>query len=168
MAYPAAAIANELLVLAEESNRKLTQIDIQKLVYFAHGWHLGLSGKPLIQEPIEAWKYGPVVKRLYDAFKRFGSSPITEKAMEWHMTPGGRFSSSVPCIEGMSDQDDTYARSMTKTIWNKYGMLQPFKLVEITHLPDSPWAKAFAEQKAVIPNEEIASYFKNLSAIPNG
>jgi uncharacterized phage-associated protein len=164
MAYPAAAIANELLDLAEESERRLTQIDIQKLVYFAHGWHLGLRGEPLIEEPVEAWTYGPVVRRLYNAFRRFGSSPITEKAMEWHMTPGGKFSPSIPRIEGVSDREDTYARAMTQTIWRKYGMLEPFKLVEITHLPNSPWTRAVAEQRNIISNEEIKAYFLELSA----
>ncbi len=88
MSYPAAAVANELLDLAGRSNRKLTQIDIQKLVYFAHGWHLALTDQDLIPDQIEAWTYGPVVRRLYDALKKFGNSPITEKVMDWKM--GGR------------------------------------------------------------------------------
>ncbi|HEY4010012.1 MAG TPA: type II toxin-antitoxin system antitoxin SocA domain-containing protein, partial [Acidobacteriaceae bacterium] len=140
----------------------LTQINIQKLVYFAHGWHLAFKHTSLIQEPIEAWKYGPVVRRLYDAFKYFGSSPITEKATEWYMSPEGRLTSKVPNLEGISEEDDLYARSLVDSIWKKYGTLEPFKLVEITHLPESPWTKAIQERKNVISNGEIEQYFSGL------
>jgi uncharacterized phage-associated protein len=163
MPYPAAAVANELLDRAKESGRDLTQINIQKLVYFAHGWHLALKTAPLIQEPIEAWTYGPVVRRLYDALKYFGSSPITNKAVEWNMSPSGKLVYTTPCIEGISEDEDLYARSLVDTVWNKYGTLEPFKLVEITHLPGSPWANAVAEQRKIITNDEIRTYFTGLA-----
>jgi len=83
MSYTAPSVANKLLNLAEVANRPLTQIDIQKLVYFAHGWYLALQKQPLIDETILAWKYGPVVRSLYDEFREFGSNPITAKAKEW-------------------------------------------------------------------------------------
>lgn len=144
VSYPAAAIANELLDLADRSNRKLTQIEIQKLVYFSHGWHLALADQNLIPDQIEAWTYGPVVRRLYDAFKKFGNSVITERALDWKVTPQGKFSSCYPTIQSASLEDDTFARAVVQGVWTKYGLLPPFRLVEITHLDGSPWQQARA------------------------
>ena len=166
MAYRAASIANELLDLSDQSGRKLTQIEIQKLVYFAHGWNLALRDQPLIGEFIEAWRYGPVVRTLYDAFKKFGSDPITEKAISWRMGSNGKFGCETPAIQSDSPSDDFYARELVSRVWQKYGSLTPFKLVEITHLPDSPWRKAFEHNKPYIPNDSIQAYFKSL--MPQG
>jgi uncharacterized phage-associated protein len=62
MPYPAAAIANEFIKVAKRNGVLLTPMKLQKLVYFAHGWYLALLGKPLINEPVEAWKFGPVIQ----------------------------------------------------------------------------------------------------------
>jgi uncharacterized phage-associated protein len=166
MAYRAAAIANELLDLSNQAGRKITQIEIQKLVYFAHGWNLALRDQPLIGEMVEAWQYGPVVRSLYDAFKKFGSEPITEKAVSWRMSADGRFLNEIPSIQSETPADDVFARALVRSIWQKYGTLAPFKLVEITHLPDSPWRQALEQNKTYIPNESIQAYFKTL--IPQG
>ena len=163
MSYPAAAIANQLLDLASQSQRKLTQIEIQKLVYFSHGWHLALRDQNLIDDQIEAWTYGPVVRRLYDVFKKFGSSQITEKAYDWNVSPKGGFAYCFPAIQSSSLENDTYARAVVEIVWNKYGLMPPFKLVEITHLEGSPWQQAIARGSSTIQNEDIKTYFKQMT-----
>jgi len=42
---------------------------LQKLVYYAHGWHLALNNEPLIDEQVECWQYGPVISSLFHEFK---------------------------------------------------------------------------------------------------
>src|SRR4051812_39910789 len=81
MPYPAAAIANEFLRLAKEDKAQISPLKLQKLVYFAHGWYLALAGKPLIEERVQAWQFGPVIPTLYREFKRYGNSPIASPAM---------------------------------------------------------------------------------------
>jgi uncharacterized phage-associated protein len=162
MAYPAAAIANEFLDLAGRSERKLTQIEIQKLVYFAHGWHLALKDQELFPEQIEAWKYGPVVRKLYDAFKKFGNSQITQKALDWTIGPQGKVAYCYPSIQSPSVENDAVARTVVQSVWSKYGLLPAFRLVEITHLPGSPWEQALANGNSFIPNDGIKAYFKGI------
>jgi uncharacterized phage-associated protein len=162
MSYPAAAIANQLLDRAEQSGRQLTQIEIQKLVYFAHGWHLGLKHQPLVQEPIEAWQYGPVVRRLYDAFRQFGTRAISKKAVEYSYSSSGQFVASEPTISSPDVEADAYATSVVGAVWEKFGTLAPFKLVELTHAPGSPWERAWKEQRTVISTSEIEQYFTAL------
>ena len=162
MSYPAAAVANQLLERARQSERQLTQIELQKLVYFAHGWHLGLKHQPLIQEPLEAWQYGPVVRRLYDTFRHFGSKPITRKALEYHHNSYGGLVSVEPGISSADQDADDYATSLVDAIWQKYGMLAAFKLVELTHALGSPWERAWREGRSIIPTGDIEQYFTEL------
>lgn len=54
----------------------LTPMQLIKLVYVAHGLMLGAFGRPLLDEPVEAWQYGPVVPSVYHALKSFRSSPV--------------------------------------------------------------------------------------------
>jgi uncharacterized phage-associated protein len=160
MPFPATAIANELLDRAEESRAGLTQINIQKLVYFAHGWHLAWRGEPLILDSIEAWQYGPVVRNLYNQFKRFGSDKITDKAVEFLFDASGRAVMAPSCLD--ETPSGKYARNVVGAIWNQYGQLKPFQLVELTHVPGSPWEKAWKAKQALISNEDIQRYFSEL------
>ena len=80
MPFSAKAVANVFLELADAAKQTLTPMKLQKLVYYAHGWYLGLTGRPLLDELIQAWSFGPVVRSLYNEFKEFGADPITHKA----------------------------------------------------------------------------------------
>src|SRR5829696_6466136 len=60
----------------EESGDLISNLKLQKLVYYAQGFHLTTKGRPLFKENIEAWVHGPVVPELYHAFKDCGSSAI--------------------------------------------------------------------------------------------
>jgi uncharacterized phage-associated protein len=79
MTHNPIAIANYFIELA----KFITPMKLQKLVYFAHGWCLALADKPLINEKIEAWQYGPVVSSLYREFKKYGNEGITSPAVEF-------------------------------------------------------------------------------------
>ena len=57
---------------------EMTNARINKLLYFAQGWHLAKTGEPLFNDNIEAWDYGPVVHSVYSEFKRYGKNIITE------------------------------------------------------------------------------------------
>jgi uncharacterized phage-associated protein len=160
MPFTATAIANELLDRAAESGSALTQINIQKLVYFAHGWHLAWRKEPLILESIEAWQYGPVVRTLYNQFRRFGSSPITDKARDFKIDSNGKFVTPISAIDVTNA--GIYAKSVVGAIWQQYGKLPPFQLVELTHAPNSPWEKAWKGSQSVISNDEIQRYFTSL------
>src|SRR5262249_1962754 len=80
MAYDGRAGANLLLDLADELGLSLTPMALQKIAFFAHGWRLAEKGEPLIRQPFEAWEYGPVLRSVYDAFKRSGGAKIKTRA----------------------------------------------------------------------------------------
>ena len=78
MAYPASLIAQLFVKKGIEEGNPITQMKLQKVVYFAHGLYLGSQRKPLIKESFQAWKFGPVVPDIYHTYKLYGSAPITD------------------------------------------------------------------------------------------
>ena len=161
MAYPAAAIANEFLYLAKRDGKSLTQMQIQKLVYFAHGWNLAITGEPLVNERFAAWDYGPVVKSLWRAFKDFGSGPITKEARvpDWDSSVLAWVTPHIS--DGSRGEENEFARALINKVWEEFGGYKAFELSEMTHLPDSPWSTARAENTEFIPDADIEAYFED-------
>lgn len=82
------AVANYLLDKARDDGELLTHMKLQKLVYIAHGWHLAVTGKPLLSDPVEAWQFGPVIRSLYHDLKHFGHEPISGRLRDSIPNPG--------------------------------------------------------------------------------
>lgn len=59
--YSPVQIANKFITLGNQHHNPLTHMQLQKLTYIAHGYYLALTGKPLLNECVSAWKYGPVI-----------------------------------------------------------------------------------------------------------
>lgn len=159
MPYTAIQVANEFLRIARKKNKEITPMKIQKLVYFAHGWNLALFDKPLIDEQVEAWKYGPVINSLYHEFKSYGNQPIKRLGTEinWEkdeFTPP----------EKIKDSDTL---KLIKKIWEVYGKYTPFQLSVATHKDGTPWEKTYKDdlpKGTDIDQSEIKTYFTQLAA----
>lgn len=150
MGYPALAVANYFIQKANEENEQVDPLKLQKLIYFANGWHLALRGTPLIQEKIHAWKYGPVVESVYQAFKRYGSRPIDEVAGST-LIPG----------------DDAEAIELLDTVWELYGHYSGVQLSNLSHDPEGPWSARTRSALASgwgpkMRDDEMRKYFMRL------
>ena len=162
MAYDTKEVANFLLELANVENKPLTPMKLQKLLYYAHGWSLALTGEPLLNESIQAWKYGPVVPTIYHQFKRFGNDPITSRAVNVK-TDGDMFSIEVADLpEGPQHER---VRALLRNVWNGYKPLTAIQLSTLTHAPGSPWDQVVGgdvnsiSANQVIPDNIIRDYF---------
>ena len=163
MATTAKAVANYFLSLAKKEGKALNPMQVQKLVYFAHGWYLAIFGQPLIKEDVQAWSWGPVIPSLYHAFKKFGNGPIEEPASE-SIFAGMKFQIKEPSIEDMPNAAE---RERTKTfldrVWQVYSHFTGIQLSNLTHQDDSPWKIALDQSRnargTVIPSELIREYF---------
>ncbi len=72
-------VANYFIFKAQEEGQELlSNLKLQKLVYYAQGIYLAEYGIPLFDDKIIAWQYGPVVPELYRKYKSYGSSGIKE------------------------------------------------------------------------------------------
>jgi uncharacterized phage-associated protein len=164
MPFPAKAVANEFLNIAQVKDEALTAMKLQKLVFYAHGWTLALTDNPLISDPIEAWEWGPVIPALYHEFKRFGNEPITEPAYEasFRNLKFGRFAPTLESCAGSSDRD--LAQLIVERIWDEYSSFSAAKLSNATHEPGTPWAQVYEPGKRHIriPDAIIKTYFEGL------
>lgn len=146
------AIANYFINKSGEKGQEITSMKLIKLVYISHGWHLALYGAPLVQEDIQAWKYGPVVKSVYEETKRFGRYPITEL-----------FSDSTGKCPLPNNSE--VCRFLDK-IWEVYGKFNGLQLSALTHEKGTPWDIAWNEKSGhkynsfKIDNELIRNHYK--------
>ncbi len=128
---------------AQGEGEAITPLKLQKLIYFAHGWHLAVQGKPLIKEGVKAWPYGPVIPSIYDEYKSYGGQAIPTIEVDNIIE------------EGLLN--DTITVKLLDKVWEEYGKLGAFQLSNMTHESDTPWQKT--ETSDVIPDEEIRKYF---------
>ena len=75
--HTAFSVAKYFLFLSdEEAGDTISNLKLQKLLYYAQGFHLALNDSPLFAESIEAWTHGPVVPVVYQLYKHAGASAI--------------------------------------------------------------------------------------------
>ena len=156
MAYSAAIIAYAFVKRGIEDGNPVTQMKLQKLVYFAHGLHLANYGEPLINEKFQAWKFGPVVPAIYHEYKLYGSSPIVDTDLLFLIGDPDQYDASL-------NNMDEKAAKMIAVTWGGLKDTSAIQLSNWTHKQDSPWQKNYTEgvNDIVIPNEEIEQYFKS-------
>jgi uncharacterized phage-associated protein len=145
--HPATMVANRLLELARAAGRTLTPMQLLKLVFLCHGWMLGLYNRALIQDEIQAWKFGPVIPELYRAVRQYRNLPVTH--------PVSRRPYDFDPIE-----DD-----LIRQVFGVYGHYSGPALSNITHEPGSPWDQVWdaSERNVEIPDETIEAYYEGLA-----
>jgi uncharacterized phage-associated protein len=79
MAHKALDIANKIIKIASDNiaGELISNMKLQKLLYYQQGFHMAYFGTPLFDEKIEAWMYGPVVPSVYNMHKEEGSGGLT-------------------------------------------------------------------------------------------
>jgi uncharacterized phage-associated protein len=127
--YRASTVANAFFRLAEAEGRSLTPMQYVKLVYIAHGWCLALSGQPLIDETVEAWKFGPVVPSLYRDLKNYGAGGVTAPISRWPMR--------------QDPEIDHDHMELIQSVYENYGRLTGVQLSNLTHQKGTPWANSW-------------------------
>ena len=172
MAHSSLAVANYFLKHAEAQGVRMSPMKLQKLVYYANGWHLALKDEPLIDEQVEAWAYGPVIRSLYREFRSYGNHDITSKGSYYRSvrSPDGRLSSElITPVLSKENPDGKFATALLDRIWDIYGKYTAVQLSNRTHEEGTPWKQVFDHYKGVlpkgtdIPTDLMKSYFRNLS-----
>ncbi len=126
-------IADYFIWLANETGSFISNLKLQKLVYYAQAWYLALHEEPLFQEDFHAWVHGPIIPPLYQKYKSFGWQPILEKA-----TP------QLP--ENVSQFLEEVAK--------EYFACDAYELEQMTHA-EAPWNMARGDIPPDAPSEEV-------------
>ncbi len=123
----------------EEAGDTISNLKLQKLVYYAQGFFLAVHDRPLFNEEIVAWQHGPVVPALYQKYKECGALGIpTPKDIDY-----GKY----------SDEE----KELLDAVYLSYGQFSAWKLRNMTHA-EPPWKNAEINQ--VISLAALKDYFK--------
>lgn len=72
-------IATYFLWLTNDTGSFMSNLKLQKLVYYAQAWHLALYDRPLFEEDFQAWVHGPVIPELFEKYQHFSWQPIHQE-----------------------------------------------------------------------------------------
>lgn len=143
MRHGALSVGNKLIALAHEAGHAITPMQVIKLTYFCHAWMLGLYGRPLLDEPVEAWQYGPVIPEIYRNLRRYGAGPVTRQ------------------IHNVKEADfDAIELDLIGQVSSKYGRLTGPQLSTMTHAPGTPWHQVWKGRKTHIPDYMIQRFYE--------
>lgn len=152
MSYSPITIAACFTQLASAAKTSLTQMQLQKLTYIAHGFKLATTGgEPLVSQPVTAWKFGPVFPDLYHSLKNYGGLAVR------------------PFYP--SEQVSPFDMSLLKAVFNIYGKMSGVELSERTHMSGTPWHTIWHGQNgcnrinAIIPDAMIMDYYRGMAPI---
>jgi len=138
-------IAEYFIWMANETGSFMSNLKLQKLVYYSQAWYLAIYGKPLFEEDFEAWIHGPVIKVLYDRYKRWQWMPIQEEVSQ------PSFNQEV--------------REFLEEVVDEYFSCDAYELERMTHI-EEPWIKAregLAKSEPcnkIITKESMKNYFE--------
>lgn len=159
--YSADEVADCLLSIADEQilgkdpegneiREGITNLKLQKMLYFADAVHLALFDKQLFADEIQAWDLGPVIPKVYFRFsKDYGNNPIHADASN-----------------GCTDKE---LMDFLREVWNIFGKYSASELVNLSHR-HLPWKKRYKEgvKDIIIPKDEIATFYKDLFKLKDG
>jgi uncharacterized phage-associated protein len=122
-----------------EGGAAVSNLKLQKLIYYAKGFYQALNDSALFPETLEAWLHGPVVPSVYHAFKAYGSGPIE-------------------VVDFDSSKFNHDELLFLTEIWDLYGQFSAWRLREMSH-SDKPWLDHEADASAIL-DSELGAYFK--------
>jgi len=130
-------------ILAEGSNTEfgelISNLKLQKLLYYIQGFHLAYFDEPLFKEDFEAWMYGPVVPCVYEAYKSYGN-----KGIEYH-------------DEVIKLKKETEA--LFKEVFRIYRAYSAIGLMNMTH-SEAPWKYASKREGSIIEKKAMKMFYK--------
>ncbi len=155
-----------------------THLKIEKLVYLCFADYICKTKKPLFDDKIYAFKYGPIVKSVYDNYKKYGGEKIKES---YDPNNAERILEEIDLSEENAEKIKSHPESespwRSRILFAEDGVekllsinstLEKYKghtagqLVQITHCPGSPWSNSYKQENySVILNEDVLKYHCN-------
>lgn len=131
--YSAIEVANFIIDTCTKSKDPVSNLRLQKLLYFVWVDYYRETGKYLFLDNMYAWQLGPVIPDVYYEYCAYGGKPI-----------------NLFCVTSI-DPDDA---DILKRLIEKYRLVPVSTLVERTHMPGTAWYKVYnngAGNREVIP-----------------
>lgn len=142
MTYSALDIANKILAqpLDRDGVEYISNMKLQKLLYYQQGFHLAFFGTPLFDEEIEAWQYGPVVPSVYSHYASNGRRGIEPDA---------------EYVIGLSEDEET----LFVKVFEIYGDYSASGLMNMSH-NETPWRTTPTGMGNIIEKSKLLEFFE--------
>ena len=160
--HDARSVANYLVNKSIDDKNRLpfTPLQVMKLTYYCHAWMLAMHDKELIEQPVEAWQYGPVIADVYHGLR------------DW----GGEFIDQYSPIDGYDGNFDSDEKDTIDRIYEHYGRFDGIQLSALTHQKGTPWEQAWRgrslwekwRKTTEIDNDDIKAYYRKIGKRNNG
>lgn len=139
MAYNAIDIAKKIICKTDvEHGDTISNLKLQKMLYYMQGFHLALFDAPFFNESIEAWIYGPVVPVVFREFKRYHNRAINPDNYRDELVLTGE------------------EQQMFDRVYDDYNRFSAVALMNMTH-NKGPWKNHKVGE--IITNDELRSFF---------
>lgn len=164
--YDVLDIARYIINKCNEKGIIISNLKLQKLLYFVQGYMLALTGNRCFPEKIEAWDCGPVCPNAYHEFKRYGAMNIPPIKEYLEVSFDSQDNISWDKVQYDPYMIDSDTRKIIDAIIDNFAHLSATRLVDITH-NQLPWHETYyshpSERNAVIDEQLIKKYFENLA-----
>ena len=143
-------MANYLVAFSRRYGDPISNLKLQKLLYYAEGWYLAIYSKSLFSTSIQAWPRGPVVYPIWKHFSGYRWKPITRPVQTTHLSK--RVEKHIEELMGV------------------YGDFSAYSLENMTH-QEEPWIEARQglqdgeRSNRVISRETMRTYFSELASV---
>lgn len=148
MGISASDVAKYLIRHFCAQKQPISNLKLQKLLYYCQGWHLGITGRPLFSDPIEAWVHGPVVPSVFREYRQYQWSPIAK-------------SGEVPRFSA-------HTTKLIESVIAAYGSFSAAQLEQLSH-QETPWLGTRGDlppncsSSREISHKHMAAFFGNLA-----
>ncbi|UIP32589.1 Panacea domain-containing protein [Stutzerimonas kunmingensis] len=149
------AVANYFIQKSFNEGVSLTPMKLIKLVYIAHGWHRGYFHKNLIDDGVQAWRYGPVIPELYRNIRRYGRNNVT-----------GFIDGYGIIGDQANPAPDENSLALLEHVWKTYSRYDGLQLSAMTHQRNTPWDITWRDcdgnsyAQPIISNELIERHYR--------
>jgi len=134
----ASRIAEYILFKAGEEEELISNMKLQKLLYYTQGFHIAFYDRKLFNEKIFHWAHGPVVPEIYFQYRECGNKAI-----------------DYPTNTDFSDVDQQ-SLELINDVLDIYGQFSASALRNMSH-EEPPW-KQTANNEEITP-EILKEYF---------
>lgn len=143
------AVANRILRIAWSKQRKITNLQLNKITYFAYVEYMRSFSTELTGAKIEAWKYGPVFRELYSQFKGQKDQPIEQLAQKVDFGSGQ--------YVAVEDSFDSETAQFLDTVAEYYIDVPAGVLVDLSHARGGAWDMVWNHEEDLNVGMEITA-----------
>lgn len=144
--------AERIALYIVNTRKEITNLLLQKLLYYIKGLGTAIEGVTIIPEPCEAWRYGPVFPTVYEKYKIFANGEIVTKLSKDYVD------------HLLSDKE----KHITDYVLDTFGIYNAWFLKDLTH-SEEPWREARGGldendmSNNVIDDNVITDYFDRMN-----